>query len=446
MVATAKDSCLGALLDREDVPKEALRRLALRLPGAACIRDGSTGWFTITASPSDRILVRAPEDPFDALRASTASFSGSQGTGSGDPGWIGLLTYEAGRAIEHLPERLQEPEMPPRLYLARYESALWWHPKYGGRLCKESTHWRGLVDALFDPLCCEEERRLIGRPLGEPRLDMTSEEYLRAYSTILEAIRRGDVYQVNLTTQVRGEWLGSPLAFHESLVGHSPPPWAGYLELEDVVISSASPELLLAYDARSRRVVSAPIKGTAPRSESPSEDARSRERLANSSKDRAEHVMIVDLVRNDLGKVCEPGTIRASPLMCPLKLPGIHHLVTEVHGQLRADRSLDDLLRAIYPGGSITGAPKVSAMTYIEELESSTRGVYCGALGRISCSGDLVLALPIRTATLTSKGDKETWKVSYGAGGGLVADSQSDEEYSELLLKARRVMEVLGDE
>lgn len=393
----------------------------------------------LSAGPGEIVTVSPPDDPFPVLED---LLQGEKHYHTGEPGWVGLMTYEAGRAVEHVPDEVEEPETPPRLHFARYRSALWWGSE-SARFSGRPEETRLLEEALFDPLSFAEEENLVGEPVGEPSLDMDEEEYLRAFAVIAAAISRGDVYQVNLTTSVRGRWRGSPLAFHERLTGDAPPPWSAYLDLGDTVVSSASPELLLYYTADRRLATSAPIKGTIARSDHSGEDERRIKALAKSPKDRAEHIMIVDLVRNDLGRVCSAGTIEASPLMGPLKLSRIHHLVTEVRGALAPGVTVSELLRALYPGGSITGAPKVAAMTFIDALEKSARGVYCGALGRLSPNGDVALALPIRTATLRAR-SKGSWNVSYGAGGGLVADSKPDEEYRELLLKAGRVMEVLS--
>jgi para-aminobenzoate synthetase component I len=428
------------------VPAEALRRLA-RLPRPACFHDGRSGWILVTADPTETLRVASPGDPFALLQDLFPSRGDGRHGPPADPGWLGLLTYESGRAVERIPARIPESTATPRLHLARYPAGWWWHPSHGGHLAGDPIQARRLGDALETPCSGAETADFEGRGEGAPAPDLDRDGYRRAFARIAEAIAAGDVYQVNLTTTLRGRWRGHPLAFHEALVGASPPPFAAYLDLGDAVIASASPELLLAHDAATGQVVSAPIKGTAPRGDGASADARLARALMASEKDRAEHVMIVDLVRNDLGRVCRPGSVRARSLMAPLPLPGLRHLVTEVEGRLDAGRSIADLLRAVFPGGSITGAPKVAAMGLIDALEVAPRGVYCGALGRISPSGDLCLALPIRTATLTRDAagpGARRWSVAYGAGGGLVADSRPDAEHAELLLKARRLCEVLG--
>ncbi len=423
-------------------PLDALRRLS-RLPRPAYLYDGRSGWVLVTAAPDEAITVYAPEDPFEEIDRLCSRQGKNPNPDPHDPGWIGYLTYEAGRAIERVPGRIREEDTPPRMYLARYKSAYWWHRDHGAHLSGDPKHSALLQSALQHPLEQTEEESLAGEPLGTPVLDMDPRSYNEAFRVIAEAIAAGDVYQVNLTCAVRGVWSGHPMAFHKRLLASDPPPWAGYLDSGDAVISSNSPELLLTYDVSSRHAVSGPIKGTVPRGRTPEEEESLAARLCRDPKERAEHVMIVDLVRNDLGRVCDAGTIKASPLMRTMRLAQVQHMVTDVSGRLSSGYTAIDLLRAVYPGGSVTGAPKVAAMSFIDAVERSARGVYCGALGRVSPAGDLSLALPIRTATLRPL-DAGSWTVSYGAGGGIVADSRPDSEYEELKLKARRVIEVLG--
>jgi para-aminobenzoate synthetase component 1 len=219
--------------------------------------------------------------------------------------------------------------------------------------------------------------------------------------------------------------------------GH-PVPYGAYLDAGDFQVIVNSPELLLR--RRGRHVETRPIKGTRPRSDDPASDAGELATLLASTKDRAEHVMIVDLERNDLGRVCETGTVRVARLLRPESHGTVHHLVSSVRGRLGVDVDLASLLHAVFPGGSITGAPKVRAMEIIAELEDEARGVYTGAIGLLDPAGDLELALPIRTAVVRDG------LLRYHAGGGIVADSDPALELAECWVKTAALRRALGED
>ena len=223
---------------------------------------------------------------------------------------------------------------------------------------------------------------------------------------------------------------GDPQALYAGLIAQRPGALGGYLDCGTFQVLSASPERFLRFDPATRRVQTSPIKGTAPAGELP--------RLLASAKDRAEHVMIVDLERNDLGRVCEPGSVRVDRMLEPMDLPTVHHLVSTVQGTVRPHVGVAAMLRATFPGGSITGAPKVAAMAAIEELEPVRRGVYCGALGWFQPGGAFDLNVAIRTAVV--QGDA----LHVHAGGGIVYDSTPEGEHEECLLKARAFLQAVG--
>ncbi len=251
-------------------------------------------------------------------------------------------------------------------------------------------------------------------------------DYARAIEAVKEAIARGDVYQVNLVQHLSAPFRGDPAGLAWALAPLrplQPRPLVG----EGWAIVSASPELFLA--RRGRRVWTMPIKGTRP---------RGQVGLAESEKDAAEHVMIVDLERNDLARVCEPGSVRWPELMAARSLAGVEHLVSVVEGRLRRGVSLTELLAAVFPGGSVTGAPKVSAIDHIAALEPVGRGASMGALGVVYPSGDLDLALTIRTFAVC-EGRIHLW-----VGGGIVWDSDPEEEIEESWVKARPLLSALG--
>jgi para-aminobenzoate synthetase component 1 len=260
--------------------------------------------------------------------------------------------------------------------------------------------------------------------LGEWEATWSPEEYAAAVDDVRAAIKRGDVYQVNLVQHLSAPFAGSPLALAEALAPLRPlhpRPFVG----DGWAVVSASPELFLA--RRGDRLVTMPIKGTRPIGED-----------IDDVKDAAEHVMIVDLERNDLSRVCEVGSIRWPELMAQHELAGVTHLVSTVEGRLRSDATLTDILRATFPGGSITGAPKISAIDHIARLEPVGRGASMGALGTIQANGDFELALTIRTFAIAA-GRAHLW-----VGGGIVWDSDPEAEIEESWVKARPLLAAVG--
>jgi para-aminobenzoate synthetase component 1 len=254
-------------------------------------------------------------------------------------------------------------------------------------------------------------------------------EYVEAVEAVRAAIERGDVYQVNLVQHLSAPFAGDPAALAtrlRALRPLQPRPLQG----DGWAIVSASPELFLA--RRGDRVWTRPIKGTRP--------LGARDELGEAEKDAAEHVMIVDLERNDLSRVCEPGSVRWPELLQPYALAGVEHLVSTVEGRLREGVALADLLAAVFPGGSVTGAPKISAVDHIAALEPVGRGASMGALGTIRPNGDLDLALTIRTFAVAD-GRVHLW-----AGGGIVWDSEPEAEIEESWVKARPLLAALGCE
>jgi para-aminobenzoate synthetase component 1 len=261
--------------------------------------------------------------------------------------------------------------------------------------------------------------------------------YLHAVRRAIDYIEAGDCFQVNLSQRLLAPARLHPLHLYDRLRRRNPAPFAGYFDLGDFVVLSASPERFLR--VTDGRVETRPIKGTRPRGRTAAEDAAAAAELLHSAKDRAENVMIVDLLRNDLGRVCQYGTVGV-PEVCRLEsYPFVHHLVSQVRGQLREDRTRVDLLRAAFPGGSVTGAPKVRAMEIIAELEPTARGPYCGSLAFLGLGGSMDSNLLIRTFT-----HGRGW-LQFPVGGGIVADSTPEAEYAETLHKAAGLLRALSE-
>ncbi len=261
--------------------------------------------------------------------------------------------------------------------------------------------------------------------------------YLANIADCLHEIVEGETYEVCLTTQLHADGAIDPLPAYRALRARNPAPHAALLRLGDVSVLSSSPERFLRLD-RERIVESRPIKGTAPRAAHPMEDAYRAAALRADAKSRAENLMIVDLVRNDLGRVCALGTVSVRALMAVESYATVHQLVTTVRGKLRPQTTAIDCIRAAFPGGSMTGAPKLRTMEIIDRLEGGPRGVYSGALGFLSVSGTADLSIVIRTLVASPHG------LQIGSGGAIVAASDPDAEHDEMVLKARAVLEAVG--
>ena len=269
------------------------------------------------------------------------------------------------------------------------------------------------------------------------RSSFTRDAYIEAVSRVREYIYAGDIFQANLSQRFEAALSEAPWELYVRLRSRNAAPFAAFMELPDACVLSASPERFLHVDVEGH-VETRPIKGTRPRGFGPEHDAALGQALTESAKDRAENLMIVDLMRNDLSRVCLPGTVRVPELFALERYATVHHLVSTVVGRLEPGKDALDLLRAAFPGGSITGAPKVRAMEIIAELESSARGVYCGSVGYFSLTGELDTSIAIRTAV--AKGGR----IFFHAGGGIVADSVPEQEYLETLDKARGIIDVLA--
>ena len=265
--------------------------------------------------------------------------------------------------------------------------------------------------------------------------NFTPEEYIKAVNKVREYIAAGDVFQVNLSQRFQADLEIPPYELHKILRRVNPAPFASYLNFDGVAIVGASPERFL--KVQGDLVETRPVKGTRPRGRDPGEDQNLAQDLTRSSKDRAENVMIVDLERNDLGRVCRYGTIKVTELAILETFPTVFHLTSTIVGRLHRDKSDIDLLKATFPGGSITGAPKVRAMEIIDELEPTKRSVYTGSIGYLSFNGDLDISIVIRTFII------KEGRAYFQVGGGIIYDSDSEAEYIETLDKAKALIQAL---
>lgn len=265
--------------------------------------------------------------------------------------------------------------------------------------------------------------------------NFTKENYRKAIEKAKSLIARGDIYQVNLSQRFECNFDEDPFELYLTLRKINPAPFAAYLNLDRFKIVSASPERFVRINGR--YIETRPIKGTKPRGADSGEDLLFKGELLSSAKDRAEHVMIVDLERNDLGRICEYGSVRPTEFIIVETYSTVHHLVSTVSGKLRDGMDIVDCLKNCFPGGSITGAPKVRSMEVIEELEPTKRGIYTGSIGYIDFCGNVDLSIVIRSIVIKDK------RAYFQVGGGIVADSDPEKEYQETLDKARALLKAI---
>ncbi|WDY59697.1 aminodeoxychorismate synthase component I [Pseudomonas sp. PSKL.D1] len=353
-------------------------------------------------------------------------------------GLIGYFSYDFGRRLEHLPSLASDDLGLPDAQLGLYAWAL------------VSDHLLGTSQLVFHPSLADGEReRLIAlfastdsSATGTFHLhaamqgDLQPEQYKAAFDQVQRYIQAGDCYQINLTQRFRAPCEGDPWAAYQALRKACPTPFSGYQQLADgSALLSFSPERFVRVSQG--QVETRPIKGTRPRSADPAQDARNAEELRVSPKDRSENLMIVDLLRNDLGRSCQIGSVRVPELFSLESYPNVHHLVSSITGQLASNKDALDLIGDSFPGGSITGAPKIRAMQIIDELEPTRRALYCGSLLYVDVRGEMDSSIAIRSL-LVKDGQVSCW-----GGGAVVADSQWQAEYEESIAKVRVLMETL---
>lgn len=379
------------------------------------------------------------DDPFAALKSILGRFANASSELPFTGGAIGYFGYDLARRLEQLPAQALDAEHMPELAIGIYDWAVMVDHHAGrawlagqGHDVRTSTEWPRLL-ALFS-----EEAKASADAFhvtGPVLSNMDQARYADAFGRIKSYIDAGDCYQVNLAQRFAAQADGNPWAAYRQLRQFSPAPFSAYLNTPQAQILSASPERFLRVHAG--QVETKPIKGTRPRATDPAQDRAYAQALLASTKDRAENLMIVDLLRNDIGKNCAIGSVRADRLFELESFANVHHLVSTVTGTLAPGKDALDLLKGCFPGGSITGAPKLRAMEIIEELEPHRRGVYCGAIGYIGFDGNMDTNIAIRTAVY-SEGTIRFW-----AGGGIVADSEMQKEYRETLDKASGMLQLM---
>ncbi|NNG42904.1 aminodeoxychorismate synthase component I [Pseudoalteromonas sp. NEC-BIFX-2020_002] len=349
-------------------------------------------------------------------------------------GWLGYFGYDFGRVIEQVPEQAINDIHMPQLSLGLYPDALIYDKQRNSwfYVAQPDTDRLALYLTPLNDVPTQQQAFKITRDWLS---NMSRDQYGAKFSKIQAYLKSGDCYQINLAQRFEAQYQGSPWEAYCLLREANKAPFSSFINHPDGAILSISPERFIAIT--DGHIETKPIKGTLPRCLDEVTDVQQATRLQKSSKDRAENVMIVDLLRNDLGKVAKPGTVQVPSLFAIESFPAVHHLVSTVTAQLADDKTAVDQLYAAFPGGSITGAPKIRAMEIIEELEPHRRSIYCGSIGYLSACGNMDTSITIRTL-VCHKQHIYCW-----AGGGIVADSHVDLEYQETYDKVNKILPLL---
>ena len=393
----------------------------LRADGAVLLdaprRDADTGraGALLFDAPRATVVARATDEVDDALRALDRALADGHHV-------AGVLAYEAGHALE--PGRVADAP------LASDVPLVW----FGVYDVPQAVDVGDALDALAPPA------------VRDVAFGWTADDYAARLAAVRRHIHDGDVYQVNLTLPVTFALDGDPLALYAALRRRQPTSYGAWLALPGgLAVASVSPELFVRVDPAGggRVAVTRPMKGTAPRGATPAEDDRLARALVAADKERAENLMIVDLLRNDLARVAEGGSVSVPALFDAERYDTVTQMTSTVRARLRPDVALSDLLRAAFPCGSVTGAPKLRAMEVIAAVERAPRGIYCGAIGYAAPDGTAAFSVAIRTAVVRPDGAGGGRGV-YGVGSGVVWDSRSDAEWAECALKARVLTDLAG--
>ncbi len=422
---------------------------------------GSDPFLVMTSRGNQVTLMRQDEqqieqgNPFDVLGRLLETYR-LDSFPAPIPFWggaVGYLSYDLCHFVERLPSTAIDDLQLPESYFAFYDTILAFDnlegkayivstgfPELGeSRRLKRAKvrleEIKGWLSSSFPSTPEADFRNAEGKAKAVLKSNFTPEGYMKAVDRVRKYIAVGDVFQVNISQRFETDLTVPPYELYRRLRQINPAPFASYLNFDEVTIVGTSPERFLRVDGD--WVETRPIKGTRPRGKDSVDDAMLAEELTQSSKDRAENVMIVDLERNDLGRVCQYGTVRVTELAILETFPTVFHLTSTVVGRLCPNKNRIDLLKATFPGGSITGAPKVRAMEIIDELEPTRRSVYTGAIGYLSFGNNLDLNIVIRTFLI------KDGKAYFQVGGAIIYDSNAEAEYVETLDKAKALIQAL---
>jgi para-aminobenzoate synthetase component I len=383
--------------------------------------------------------IKSTENPFDLVKQQLLSFPSANLDFEDVPfsgGVIGYFSYDLARRLEALPAIAEDAEHIAEMAVGIYEWAVIVDHH------RQKSYLVGHCDRQKRQALIQRFSQLPAAPsyhafkvLSAIESNMDKEAYVHAFSRIKHYLKEGDCYQVNLTQRFVADCEGDPWTAYQSLRKLNAAPFSCYLNLPEVRILSSSPERFL--KLTDSAVETKPIKGTRSRKPDYMEDQQQIQELQASTKDRAENLMIVDLLRNDISKTCKNGSVKVPVLFDVESYATVHHLVSTVTGILAENRHALDLLKSCFPGGSITGAPKIRSMEVIEELEPNRRGVYCGAIGYIGFNGNMDTNIAIRTLVHSDN------TIRFWAGGGIVNDSVAEDEYQESFDKAAAMLDLL---
>ncbi len=421
----------------------------LRLHGANSARypfllqtlGGTPGWDILFAFPQQKIE-QSLGQPGAFLDQLDQAWHAEKSTHAGDHkaswlpfhgGWFIYLGYELLHEIETSVPRRDAQSAFPNAYAARVPAAILVDREH-------ATTYLYAEPGRADLLNLMQQDIAQAPPLALTQLSVELEEeaadrYLSGVDRIKSYIQEGDVFQVNLARRWQGQLKGDAISLYHALTRSNPAPFGGLAKINDAYLISSSPERLVR--VRHGLIETRPIAGTHPRSSDPTQDVQLKAQLLSTAKERAEHVMLVDLERNDLGRICKPGSVTVPALLEVATYAHVHHLESTVRGELRAGVSPGDVMRALFPGGTITGCPKVRCMQIIRELETAPRAAYTGSMGYLNHDGSLDLNILIRSFLLQGS------ELQFWAGAGIVADSEPERELNETRAKAKGLLRAL---
>ena len=413
------------------------------LPWAVWLDSGGMARYDIlTAAPQRTLMLdkdAACDDPFDLLRSTLGEPVAPVANVPFAGGALGYWGYDLARRMMALPNAAQASERLPDMAVGIYDWALVLDHQL--QTAQLASHQRFAETAELLMKILQRLQNVSQLPSetfrvhGKITSNFTPDSYAVAFARVQDYLQAGDCYQINLAQRFSAKAQGDAFGAYLKLRGLSPAPYAAFLNLPQAQILCSSPERFIS--VRNGKVETRPIKGTRPRSSDALKDRQLADELRDHPKDRAENLMIVDLLRSDLGKSCVPGSVQVPKLFEVESFTNVHHLVSTVEGKLAEGRDALHVLRDCFPGGSVTGAPKLRAMQIIEQLEPHRRGIYCGAIGYVGFDGNMDTNIVIRT--LVYSGDE----VHCWAGGGIVADSNEKTEYQETLDKASAILKLL---
>lgn len=424
-------------------------------PEATLSTYGNKTTIHFTNNASDKNTVESSDDPLSLLEQVQAKLISAKNLSLSTlpfiGGAVGYFAYDLGRRFEKLPCIAEQDIKLPEMAVGIYSQAIIFDHKSKQYylVCPQAkrgeleTFINSLISSVKNDNSASHNFSLI----TQWQSNMSKATYVEKFEQVQQYLLSGDCYQINLAQRFNAQYQGSEFEAYCALRAENKAPFSAFMQLDNASILSVSPERFL--KSKQNKVQSKPIKGTMPRDADKAQDIKNADILINSTKDRAENLMIVDLLRNDLSKVCKPKSVVVPKLFAIESFPAVHHLVSTVEGELADHSSVHDLLRGAFPGGSITGAPKIRAMEIIEQLEPHRRSVYCGSVGYISCCGAMDTNITIRTLIAVRENNSlaissQPNQIYCWAGGGLVADSTVESEFQETFDKVNHILPVLA--